>query len=69
MKSVKCPLCGFEFTIDHMQENNCSKCPLGKNCNLVCCPNCNYHFADESKTVNLIKNTFDKISKKGDKNE
>ncbi len=69
MKSVKCPLCGFEFSTDEMKKGVCAKCPLGKDCNLICCPNCNYRFPTESRTVNLLKDTFDKIVKKGDNDE
>ena len=53
-----CPLCGHEFAFN---PGSCqSACPLGKHCNLVCCPNCHYSFPKDSKTVTLIKKIFKK---------
>jgi uncharacterized protein (DUF2225 family) len=69
MNFIKCPLCGFKFSSDEMHKGLCAKCPFHKGCNLICCPNCNYKFAIESKTVSFLKNTFDKIVKKGEEDE
>lgn len=69
MKSYRCPLCGFKFSANEMQKGACAKCPLNRNCHLTCCPHCNYQFVTESKTVNLIKNRFSKIVKKGEDDE
>ncbi len=69
MKRIKCPLCGCEFVSEEMKKSVCSKCPFGKSCNLTCCPNCAYRFPTESKTVNLIKETFDRIVGEGDGDE
>ena len=47
-----CPLCGFEF---EKRDTPCTKgCPLGRFCNLICCPNCRYEFSDQSRTVRWL---------------
>ena len=53
-----CPLCGHEFAFN---RGTCQgACPLGRHCNLVCCPNCHYSFPKDSKTVSLVKKLFTK---------
>lgn len=48
----KCPLCGYEFT---RSDERCRACPMAKSCNVVCCPNCGYGFAKESRLVNWVR--------------
>lgn len=64
MSYYKCPLCGYKFSTEEMKKSACTKCPLNKKCNIICCPNCNYQFVTESKTVSFLKNTFGKRLKK-----
>ena len=45
-RSMRCPLCGFEFAPAGLSCH--SACPLGSRCNLACCPNCGYEMPDES---------------------
>jgi len=56
-----CPLCGHKF---EEFTQSCAGCPLNSNCNLICCPNCGYKYAQESKIINYFK----KFSKKENKN-
>jgi uncharacterized protein with PIN domain len=51
----RCPLCGAEFT---KSEERCHACPMGRRCDLVCCPNCGYGFPAGSRLVRLAKKLF-----------
>lgn len=61
MKSVKdgffhCPLCGFEF---EKHDTPCVRsCPLGKFCNLICCPNCRYEFPQAPQVLGWLHALF-----------
>jgi hypothetical protein len=48
----KCPLCGCEFG---RSSEKCRACPMAGGCNIICCPNCGYGFAEESRLVGWIK--------------
>ena len=53
-KQYICPLCGHRFKHGDLK---CHACPLaieGK-CNVICCPNCGYSFAEESRVVEWLK--------------
>lgn len=50
---MKCPLCGYAF-VDG-ETPLCHKCPLHKNCDLVCCPNCGYQWPQESQLLKWAK--------------
>ncbi len=58
IKTVDCPLCGFQFKSD---EAACSGCGMMRGCSMLKCPNCNYEFVAESKIVNW----FVKLVKRG----
>lgn len=45
----RCPLCGSPWS----QKSCQASCPLGKNCRLVCCPNCGYRTVAESSLIKL----------------
>lgn len=45
---MKCALCGFEFS-EADARRPCATCPLGKECDLVCCPNCGYQAPKEPR--------------------
>lgn len=45
---MRCRLCGFEFEAASMACH--TECPMGRHCNLICCPNCGYQVVDESKS-------------------
>lgn len=45
---MKCTLCGFEFS-EADAKRPCARCPLGVNCDLVCCPNCGYQTPAEPR--------------------
>ena len=63
---MKCPLCGTEF--DEGSVVACQSCPLaGKNCNLVCCPNCGYEWPAESRIVARIKSLLQKFGMASEK--
>jgi Fe2+ transport system protein FeoA len=61
MRSVKdgffhCSLCGFEF---EKHDTPCVRsCPLGKFCNLICCPNCRYEFPAETQPFGWLQRLF-----------
>ncbi|MGB9699772.1 MAG: hypothetical protein ACPL5I_10345 [Thermodesulfobacteriota bacterium] len=43
------------------KKEECStSCPLGKNCQLLCCPQCHYRFPAESKVAGFIKKLLSK---------
>ena len=51
-----CPLCGFEF---EKHETACvHSCPLGKFCNLICCPNCRYEFPQAPQLLGWLHTLF-----------
>ncbi|MFN3412660.1 MAG: hypothetical protein ACK42L_01170 [Thermoanaerobaculum sp.] len=54
---VRCPLCGFSFP---GQESCPAGCPLAKNCQTLCCPNCHYRFVLTSPWLTRVA----KLSKK-----
>ncbi len=45
---MRCPLCGCEF--DEKQVSCHASCALNEYCTIICCPNCGYQMADESKS-------------------
>ncbi len=50
---ITCPLCGFKFS---KESAPCAHaCPLGKTCNLVCCPSCHYEFPEPTNRFAWIK--------------
>ncbi|MGC8917479.1 MAG: hypothetical protein ACP5NF_10935 [Thermoanaerobaculum sp.] len=52
---VRCPLCGFTFP----GEKSCpAGCPLAKNCQTLCCPNCHYRFVTTSPLVSRLARLF-----------
>lgn len=72
MKSIQCPLCGYRFSPDQTGHSACAECPLHKNCescNIISCPNCNYGFVVESKTLNFLADKLKKVVKKGEDDE
>jgi Fe2+ transport system protein FeoA len=44
MQMIVCSLCGQRF--DASEHQACQNCPLQKECNLVCCPNCGYEMVN-----------------------
>jgi len=50
---LHCPLCGYEF---EKRDTPCERgCPLGRFCNLTCCPNCRYEFPDETRAFAWLR--------------
>ncbi len=45
---MKCALCGFEFS-EADAKRPCARCPVGANCDLICCPNCGYQTPGEPR--------------------
>lgn len=58
---INCPLCNRRF--DENNENCHKSCTMHKGCPLIKCPNCNYEFVIESKTVNFFKRLLGKGEK------
>jgi Fe2+ transport system protein FeoA len=53
---LTCPLCGFVF---EKQETPCQHgCPLGRFCQLVCCPNCRYEFTPQRQPFAWLQRWF-----------
>ena len=53
---LHCSLCGFEF---QKHDTACAHgCPLGKFCNLVRCPNCQYEFPERPESIGLLQRLF-----------
>ena len=53
---LHCPLCGFEF---EERDTPCARdCPLGRFCNLVCCPNCRYEFPEQPRSIGWLHRLF-----------
>jgi Fe2+ transport system protein FeoA len=51
-----CPLCGFEF---ERTETRCADgCPMGRFCNLIRCPNCQYEFPAEPRLLGWVRRLF-----------
>ena len=59
---IKCALCAFQF--DSRAGYKCKACPLTSTCNLIACPNCGYHYVEESKTTSFLKRMF-KVNESG----
>jgi len=53
----KCPLCGCEFDAS---DQRCHSCPMARTCSVICCPNCGYGFATQSRLVGWLKRIFRK---------
>jgi ferrous iron transport protein A len=45
---MRCQLCGYEF--DETALACHASCALGKNCAIICCPNCGHQTVDESRS-------------------
>ena len=44
-KLVKCPNCGYVFSIYYARAFSCTSCPLSvRGCNYIKCPNCGHEF-------------------------
>jgi Fe2+ transport system protein FeoA len=55
---VHCPLCGMEF---QPADTVCAHgCPLGKDCNNVRCPNCNYEFPETESRFSWLRRIFNR---------
>jgi transposase-like protein len=54
-RRYKCPLCGREF---EASDKSCVSCPMARSCNVVCCPNCGYGFAQDSRLVGWLRRLF-----------
>ncbi len=52
---MKCPLCGYEFDEN---EAVCKGCPVNRDCNTICCPNCGYQTIEKSGLISWIKKIF-----------
>lgn len=54
MVQITCQFCGYQF--DPNENNVCRACPLQRDCQLVCCPNCGYETVDvqRSKLVSFF---------------
>lgn len=48
--AVKCPLCGYKFDTGDA-KGLCAHCPMGADCNKVCCPNCGYSWLESTMIV------------------
>jgi len=61
---IRCPLCGHEFQPDSLTCH--TGCPMGRRCNLVCCPHCGYHIVDESRSraANWLRRLWPAAGKK-----
>lgn len=44
MGMIVCSMCGHRF--DESGHQACQKCPLQKDCHLICCPNCGYEMVN-----------------------
>ncbi|MCX8104105.1 MAG: ferrous iron transport protein A, partial [Candidatus Bipolaricaulota bacterium] len=51
---MKCALCGFEFA-EADARRPCASCPLGTQCDLVCCPNCGYQTPGEPQWLSRLR--------------
>ena len=45
---MRCQLCGYEFDPARLACH--AECPLGRHCNLICCPNCGYQVVNEAES-------------------
>lgn len=45
---MRCELCSYEF--DETQMACHTSCAFNQGCGIICCPNCGYQVADESKS-------------------
>jgi hypothetical protein len=49
----RCSLCGLVFRWDpEVGASACGRCPLGRGCGMVMCPNCGFEFPATSRVVN-----------------
>jgi len=51
---IKCPMCNHSFSEDEGRAA-CAGCPLGANCGMIRCPNCNYDIPKQSRLLAIIK--------------
>lgn len=49
---LRCPLCGFEF--ERLDTLCAHGCPLGRSCNFVRCPSCQYEYPPQPRKVSLL---------------
>ena len=56
---MQCPLCGYTFSPEE-GEKSCGGCPIGKGCDLVCCPHCHYQWPAGSKAEKFLRRLFAK---------
>ncbi|MFP3853371.1 MAG: ferrous iron transport protein A [Anaerolineales bacterium] len=64
MQKFECPLCGTSYDIS--ARIACSTCPIGRDCQMVCCPNCGHTTIDpsQSKLANWVGNLFGQPAEK-----
>ena len=54
---MRCRLCGYTFSPEE-GDHACRSCPVGKGCDLVCCPHCNYQWPTSSKAESFLRRLF-----------
>ena len=57
---AKCQLCGYRFDTKSAR-GLCSSCPIGRNCDKICCPNCHYSWVEKTSLVDK----FIRFTRKG----
>jgi uncharacterized protein (DUF2225 family) len=59
-RQIKCPMCGNAF--DKQQGRSaCAGCPFGRDCRMLCCPNCGYETVGESRLGALLRKVQESI--------
>lgn len=51
---MRCSVCGHEYEVEEA-GSRCQGCPLGRTCDVTCCPNCGYGMPTRSRLMLLIK--------------
>jgi hypothetical protein len=53
---MQCPVCGGPLTDT---VSHCSRCPMNRGCEMICCENCGYEtVAPRSATLDFFKRLF-----------
>lgn len=48
---VTCPLCGYRY---ENSPEKCVRCPMGRNCKVLCCPHCGYQVVDDTSVKEAL---------------
>jgi hypothetical protein len=58
---MRCAFCGHEFSEEEAIQG-CGGCPVGKGCQMLKCPRCNYEIPAEPAWIKKLKKLLGRVA-------